>query len=461
MNKRNDKILIVISSDLFVRNYILTDAFSKLESMYECHYVAEEGITNREELLLKPGFNGFYKIDSAVKIKHQKIFDTLMWTYRARSSSFRFRISRQMPDFKRVISGPPRRLHLRFLKWAFLKPHMVIKGLILDVKFINRLYLKWLTRSIHPNIELNAYIDKKDYDLVIFPSSAYDVDGIDVAWITEVKKMSSLFLIDNWDNISSKSILWKKPKFLAVWGEQSKNHAIKIQEFDKNKITLLGTPRFDNYFRSRDLVLKSHFDFKYILFVGTALNFDEESLLDQIDVIVENNKATWGNVKIVYRPHPWRQNNCQVRSFYGKHVVTDPQILEAKNNKTIETQPKLEYYSGLLQNAEFIMGGLTSMLIESLIFRKQFLAFVHDDDKHISNMRNALDHFEHFQGLENVEAMSFSRDNSDIEKSMLDCWSKRNLIEAETYDEERMAYLFDDGERYADRLLSLISNILD
>jgi hypothetical protein len=44
---------------------------------------------------------------------------------------------------------------------------------------------------------------------------------------------------------------------------------------------------------------------------------------------------------------------------------------------------------------------------------------------------------------------------------MLDCWSKRDLIEAETYDEERMAYLFDDGERYADRLLSLVSNILD
>jgi len=461
MTKGNEKILIVISSDLFVRNYILTDAFSKLESMYECHYVAGEGITNREGLLLKPGFSGFYKIESAVKTKHQKIFDTLMWTYRERSSSFRFRIRRQMPDFKRVVSGPPRRLHLRFLKWTFLKPYMIMKGLLLDIKFINRLYLKWLTRSIHPNSELNSYIDKEVYDLVIFPSAAYDVDGIDVAWITEVKQMSSLFLIDNWDNISSKSILWKKPKFLAVWGEQSKNHAIKIQEFDKNKITLLGTPRFDNYFRTRDLVLQSHFDFKYILFVGTALNFDEESLLDQIDVVIENNKAIWGNVKIVYRPHPWRQNNCQVRNSYGKHVVTDPQILQAKNNKTIETQPRLEYYSGLLQNAEFVMGGLTSMLIESLIFRKQFLAFVHDDDKHISNMRNAWDYFEHFQGLENVAAMSFSLDESDIEKSMLDCWSKRDFIEEKTCDEERMAYLFDDGERYANRLLSLVSNILD
>ena len=100
---------------------------------------------------------------------------------------------------------------------------MVIKGLLLDVKLFNGLYLKLLTRSIHPNSELNAYIDKGDYDLVIFPSSAYDVDGIDVAWIAELKQISSLFLIDNWDNISSKSILWKKPKYLAVWGEQSKN----------------------------------------------------------------------------------------------------------------------------------------------------------------------------------------------------------------------------------------------
>ena len=41
------------------------------------------------------------------------------------------------------------------------------------------------------------------------------------------------------------------------------------------------------------------------------------------------------------------------------------------------------------------MGGLTTMLIESLIFHKPFLAFVHHDNKYISNMRNAWNFFEH------------------------------------------------------------------
>jgi hypothetical protein len=460
MAEDRKKILIVISSDLYVRNYLLTDAFHGLELSFDCHYIANKDVTIRDTLNDKIGFKGFYQIEDNMKKLHQKIFDTLMFTFSVKSSSFRFRIKRQTPDLKRTISGPINRFHLRFLKWLVLKPYLIITRALLDNRTINNWYLKKLMEKAQPNNQLTAYLKKHDYSLIVFPSSAYDVEGTDIAWLCEKSNTNSLFLIDNWDNLSSKSILWKKPSFLGVWGEQSKQHAVKIQEFDESKIVLLGTPRFDNYFEARDRDLDSFFNYRYILFVGTALDFDEEAILALIDDVVEKNKNTWGDIKIIYRPHPWRQNNCAVKPSYGANIITDPQILAANNDKSTKTQPKLEYYSGLLGNAEYVMGGLTTMLIEGLIFHKQFLAFVHDDSQHITNMRNAWNNFEHFKGLDKVDAVSFSFNQNDIEETMLRCWHNREIIQKREIDQDRMWYLFDDGTKYQNRLLNMVSDII-
>jgi len=459
INKKK-KLLIVISGDLFIRNYLLTNAFSEIESHYDCHLVANIDTTIREDLMLKEGFKGFYEIDKRNKEGNQKIFDTLMLIYRKRSRSFLFRIKRAAPDFKRVKAGPKKRLILRFFRWIILKPFLIVKRTLLDFELINRLYLNKLLKNVNQNDGLKSYITACNYDLIIFPSSAYGADGIDVAKICNDNKIKSLFLVDNWDNLSSKSIMWQKPTYLGVWGEQSKEHAIKIQDIEKDNIFLMGTPRFDIYFKSRQSTEPSYFDFRYILFVGTALDFDEESLLGSIDDVIEKNKSVWGDIKIIYRPHPWRQNNIEVLSSYGVNIITDPQILDARNDKTTKFQPKLEYYPGLLKNAEFIMGGLTSMLIEGLIFRKQFLAFVHDDDKYISNMRNAWEYFEHFKGLDDMEALKFSYDETDIEKMMLKCWKERDLLDSDKIDQKRMWYLYNDEEYYQDRLLNLVNNLV-
>ena len=460
MTKNKKNILIVISSDLYIRNYIFTDAFSKLHDLYNCHYLGSRDIEHSKGLASKPGFHGFYRIENSVRKSHLELFNVLMWLYRHKSSSFRFRIQRATPDFMRVVSGPFKRMHLRFIKWFFLKPYLVLKRTLLDISFIEKWVLNNLKNKLKRNPFLQSHIEENDYDLVIFPTSAYDVEAIDIALICDAKNIKTLFLADNWDNLSSKSILWKKPTFIGVWGDQSKEHAVTIQGFDERKVIVLGTPRFDHYFQSRNSVIDSYFDFKYLLFVGTALDFDEESLLSVIDMVVDKYKKVWGNIKVIYRPHPWRQNLCQVKETYGSHIVTDPQILMANNDKTTSTQPDLEYYPSLLKNAEYVMGGLTSMLIEGLIFNKQFLAFVHEDKAKVTNMRNAWDYFEHFRGLEKVEAMSFSYDQNDVEEKMLNCWNKIDLIENKIIDRDRSWFLFDDGKKYKHRLAQSVGQIL-
>ena len=55
-----------------------------------------------------------------------------------------------------------------------------------------------------------------------------------------------------------------------------------------------------------------------------------------------------------------------------KKTIIDKQLYTNYFKLDFKTsfQPNLKYYPALLSNAEFVLGGLTSMMIESLIFKK-------------------------------------------------------------------------------------------
>ena len=121
----------------------------------------------------------------------------------------------------------------------------------------------------------------------------------------------TLGLTDNWDNLSSRASLDIKPKFVTVWGTQTKKHAIKFQNYKKNQIFSIGTPRFSNYFEKRNKKTKSLFKYPYILFLESFNNFDNFEILYELDnFILKSNK--YSKFKIIYRPHPWQKNNKEI-----------------------------------------------------------------------------------------------------------------------------------------------------
>lgn len=60
----------------------------------------------------------------------------------------------------------------------------------------------------------------------------------------------SYFLIDNWDNLSSKALYMKLPDYMGVWGQQTKLHAISIQKMSEENVHVLGSARFCPYERN-------------------------------------------------------------------------------------------------------------------------------------------------------------------------------------------------------------------
>jgi hypothetical protein len=456
------KVLIIINSEEYVRNYITTDALSEIEKDFQCFYLLADTIKNldvfRERAVL-----GEYSIDKTMAARHYHLFNVLTWRYKTKSSSFYFRAMRsrrlqfsfsESDGFlKKVI-----KVHSRIFKWASSR----VNGFIGDSNLIFLFYYKWQVTRLIVKADFEEKIVKCMPDVVLFPSSAYDPAGTDVISVCKKIGVPVVFLVDNWDNLSSKSILWERPSYIGVWGEQSAEHAVNIQGFKKDQVTSLGTPRFDKYFQVRDVDLKSTFDFKYILFVGTALVFDEVDVLQKLNKIISKHPQIFDSVRIIYRPHPWRQGNDTIVGKGLENIIIDPQMVRAYTvMDSIKLQPDLSYYPSLLKNAEFVVGGLTSMLIEALIFRKRFMALVYDDGKNYTSQHNAFKYYTHFQGLRDVEALSFCENIDTLEEIFISTWLSRNNTNAEKIDSQRRYFYFDDARTYAQRLRDLCRDVVD
>jgi hypothetical protein len=286
--------------------------------------------------------------------------------------------------------------------------------------------------------------------------------GIDLALICKTRGIKTLYLIDNWDNLSSKSIMWERPDYVATWGEQSCNHAVEIQGFDRSKVFSIGTPRYENYFKVRHSEIKSPFNFPYILFLGTALPFDEVSVVNYIDKILIKLSEKCQGVKLIYRPHPWRQGRDVVDLGMLRNTVIDPQVATQylKGNFSSDFQPPLNYYPGLIKNSLVIIGGLTSMLIESAIFYKKYIALVHDDNLNFTNQKNAFLHYEHFRGIEALNNLYLCDDIQTLSTLLPNLIEQPTVEHKSNLDMRRSFFLYSNEESYQVRISKLCNSIM-
>lgn len=452
---------MVISSDLFIRNYVETDALDDLLKNYDTHFLVSSEVKGAGKI--RGEIAGVYSPDPAETKKHFELFNVLSWRYRRKSSSFAFRIKR---IFGLNVIFPAefgfyrkcKRLLGLLARWLARNFWLVSAGNSLAFPH----YFSWKKSTLVNYPDMERMLRDCQPDLVVFPASAYDPDGNVLLSICQKGGWKTLFLIDNWDNLSSKSILWIKPDALAVWGPQSAEHAERIQDIPPDKVHLIGTPRFDIYFKTRDLRLVPHFTFPYILFVGTSLPFDEIGALDIMNKVILDNPCVFGETKIVYRPHPWRLGSDLLEAGTLEKVLLDPQVSEAYLNesKNVSFQPSIDYYPSLLGNAEFVTGGLTSMLIEAMIFRKTFLAIVYDDGKNLTSPDKVMKSYTHFQGIEAIPSVKYCKNKGDLAEDFLECWISKSSFNHQEIDKSRSYFLYHDEKPYRARLNTICQKVL-
>jgi hypothetical protein len=298
------------------------------------------------------------------------------------------------------------------------------------------------------NRELVTVVPWSKYDFIIHISSAHEKTGNDLIKIANQNSNSIVFIIDNWDNLSSKTVLSELPDYLMVWGEQSRRHAIDIQGFMPSRVFNIGSARFQDYFTARNNDLASHFNHPYVIFAGTFLQFDEISNLKLIDLEIESNEEIYGDLRIVYRPHPANASNL-ITEFYKSDfrcVILDPQIMQYSKPHLSQFKEstdvlKLNYYPSLIKNSMFIVGGLTSFLIESSVFTKEYLALVYKEPLSINSPSRSFREYTHYREVRSLPNVTLIHNRQDLSKSFRDTFQTAKAPSRKEVDRHLMEFL--------------------
>ena len=116
----------------------------------------------------------------------------------------------------------------------------------------------------------------------------------------------------------------------------------------------------------------------------------------------------------------------QINFSKFNNVILDPQISANYYKKKIDLsfQPDLNYYPGLIKNAEFVVGGLTSMIIESMIMYKKYLITALPE-KRFNNQYNSSKYHTHFKELKLSNNIRFCYSLENFEKIFFSLWKNR------------------------------------
>lgn len=437
------RILAFIENDMYVRNFITSGAFAPLMADPEFGICLSEIVSKLKSAVPSERIVGIYeRCNKNIEIVY--LFNKFsMRALKKKSSTF----------YIKSKTG-----------WQFgsygVKDRLASYSL-----FFNHFTKRYLISKFQNNSTIEKIILEQKPEVVIFTVTGVESTGVELINLSQKYGFKTLFLVNGWDNLSSKGVLPLLPDYLGVWGPQSLVDAVNIQGMPSHRVIMLGCARYELYFTQGNADFRL-FPYPYILFAGAATPNDEITPLRIFDDLIEENGKR--GIKIVYRPHPWREKrNCfdffEPESF--RHVVLDPQVADDYFGKSRrgtgassnESFPELKYYPSLINHALFTISPMSSMTLESALFDVPSLVLAHDDGCH-PIPGNLQAKFRHFEGGEDVPGWFYVRDFDEM-KSSFRMFLNRFKNETPSSREFRpflsssmKKYLFHDSQSYAQRL---------
>lgn len=428
---RRATVLIFIPNTNELQRFILSGAFNELTNYYEVHYV----LPSQEAEKMRAMSKNVLTLSNSTAItlpierfeKWSELYQTECFRSSSISPSFAIRanlILRNDRLFKvipKLLWKPAYQitkclLHVtqkagfvphRIKKWNHLLHH-VLHEAVTQPQQIDELqkdkYNNFVQSSLSemsPSKEIVSLFDRFNPLFCIAPTSLLDIFCNDVTLACEAEQISCVILQSGWGNLSSKGIIHQKDLFLGCWGPQSSRHAERIQGLQISQISSIGAPHYEFLkLSSTDEIQRLRTKLgvkeneKLILFGGSFRQFDETSILKQLDQAISNGKLN--ACKILYRPHPWRAARQHEEDFFQfdwKHVIFDPDMRERYQKEQAERGfikrniPifDMSYLSQLLSAVDIVISPMSTLLVEALIIGKPTIAIAFGDGKHTYN----------------------------------------------------------------------------
>jgi hypothetical protein len=416
------KVCIVISSQLFKRNY-LNDLFLDSPSTNTTILAHSSVQFDDQEYSLYDIHT--YELSWLQQALSSFLFKSNLFRFIGKSKTFRFRLSRYfyVPEILNSVGDALESKQLYSIKTFFKVYRLVFKSFLFLLSCPFFLAVGLLPSSLRRKLILltgSLLIEKIRHikpDLVIFPFAAYEAEQNYLALFAKQIGYKSFFCTDNWDNLSSKNVVEFHPDFISVWGRQTAAHAITIHNIKKSSITRAPSPRLAVYNTKRFQPTPIP-DGITIGFVGSFLPFDEIEALSLISDELEQYSSSSGTpIRILYRPHPWRMASSSNLISALRYVQICPELQSSwrHNSWSIHNQPALLGYRLFFDSCSFIVGGLTTMLLEALLSRKIAIAIAYwDKPYNLYSPASAYKHYTHFKNINKLSNLRLAESKEQL-----------------------------------------------
>ncbi len=193
-----------------------------------------------------------------------------------------------------------------------------------------------------------------------------------------------LALVNNWDNLNTKSFL-EVPPYLGVWGEQGFLIARLMYLIPAHRIFVIGAPRFEVYRgaipgrREARADMGIAPDARVVLFCGAGVSFEEVSLLDELEDAIENG-ALPRDLVVLYKPHPLRFKRVSEKPF-DETAYRHVRLVTAGTR----TLTELQFYPALLAASDALISPFSSMVVEGARFGLPALCLGYNDPGHANH----------------------------------------------------------------------------
>lgn len=383
-----NRVLIQLSSDFHVRSFFSGDLIKYLNEKFELCLVINKNLRIPAQL------DGIFLIRTSSDSKSDRLFrnflNASLVKNRSKSSSFRLRI-------KRSVLGDYSRLNRANIT-GFLS---IIKAFCLSAPGIYKLTCNRYKNYVNKNSELYSIVKNFKPEIIVSWAQSIEPAVLDAILVARTDNLKSLLVYDNWDNLSSKGVIFEKPDYLVCFGERSVQFATRIHGIESSRVYPLGSARFDVYqsFTEKDFSLRTE-----VLIAGSSISLEDAEILKIISAKICSSEANskFMRASFIYRPHPlpqgprldlykWHYPGIQIDEFsqtMGESVSPwQDQVSLAKN----------------LSRKQVVVSGPTTLLLEALLSGCYLLIPALKSKGIRTSSRRMLLEFEHLKNLDDLD----------------------------------------------------------
>lgn len=255
------------------------------------------------------------------------------------------------------------------------------------------------------------FFKELDYDLFLFPSTGAELIIFEFLALLQTEDKNSMMVIENWDNLTSKTVFPIKPNFITVMGEKSKEQAQNIHGFESDAVCITGLPRFEGLLTrgsvsaDTDFHSKTH-EYYRILYLGFSLPYNEISTLKSLENKLDS-RFGLNKYEITYRPHPYRKltpHMLPFRSLTGSRINISSNISDQSG--LIKRLPLVDkHYVENLRSYDLIITTPTTMVLEVMLLGLPCILDCIDDGIHLTTPKLALHSYTHLEDLNEIKQL--------------------------------------------------------